>query len=56
MSASTAATYIFITPTYTTTIVSLKPCALDAKFQHFIQRFNKYFRYFADTTERGDRE
>jgi hypothetical protein len=34
--ASTAATYIFIAPTYTSTIITLEPCALNAEFQHFI--------------------
>jgi hypothetical protein len=38
---STAATYIFTAPTYTTTIITLEPCALNAKFQHFILRLNK---------------
>ncbi len=40
LSASTA-TYIFIAPTCRTTIISLKPCALNAEFQHFMLRFNK---------------
>jgi hypothetical protein len=40
-SASSAATYIFSAPTCTTTIITLKPRALDAEFQHFILRFNK---------------
>ncbi len=61
MSASTAATYVFTDPNFTTTIISLGPRALNVEFQHFrlscsflywhlIQCF-----YFADTTERGDR-
>ncbi len=33
--------YIFAALTYTTTIISLEPCALDAEFQHFILNFNK---------------
>jgi hypothetical protein len=33
--------YIFTAPTCTTTIITLKPCALNAKFQYFILRFNK---------------
>jgi hypothetical protein len=34
--------YIFTAPNCTTTtIISLKPCALDAELQHFILRFNK---------------
>ncbi len=41
LSAFTAFTYIFTAPTCTTTIISLKPCALNADFQHFILRFNK---------------
>jgi hypothetical protein len=39
----------------TTTIITLKPCALNAKFQHFTSRDLIKFPYFADTTERGDR-
>jgi hypothetical protein len=43
-SASTAATNIFIAPTCTNTIITLDPSyALNAKFQHFIPRFNKIF-------------
>jgi hypothetical protein len=34
-------TYIFTALTCTTTIISLKPCAWNAEFQHFIMRFNK---------------
>jgi hypothetical protein len=41
LSAFSAARYIFTAPTCTTTIISLEPCALNAKFQHFILRFNK---------------
>jgi hypothetical protein len=41
LSASTAFIYIFIVPTYTTTIITLKPCALNVEFQHFILKFNK---------------
>ncbi len=41
MSDSTAATYIFTSPTCTATIIPLQPCALNAEFQHFILRFNK---------------
>ncbi len=33
--------YIFTTPTCATTIITLKPCALNAEFEHFILRFNK---------------
>ncbi len=42
----------------TTTIKSLEPCSLNAKFQHFIPRFNKISLLcnFADFTQRGDRE
>ncbi len=39
----TAATYIFTAPTCTTTIITLKPCSLNAEFQYFIARFNKNF-------------
>jgi hypothetical protein len=39
--ASTAATHIVTAPTYTTTIISVEPCAWNAEFQHFILRFNK---------------
>jgi len=41
-SASSAATYVFTVPTCTTTIITLEPCALNAEFQHFILRFNKF--------------
>jgi hypothetical protein len=37
-SAFTAATYIFLAPTYTATIITLEPCPLNAEFQHFILR------------------
>jgi hypothetical protein len=37
----TIATYIFTAPTCTTTIITLKPCALNAEFKHFILKFNK---------------
>ncbi len=49
--------YFHYAPTYTTTIITLEPCALNAEFQHFIL---KIFHYFADITERealgGERE
>jgi hypothetical protein len=38
-------------PTCEANIISLEPCALNADFQHFIPRSNK-FPYFMDTTER----
>jgi hypothetical protein len=38
-------------PTCEANIISLEPCALNADFQHFIPRSNK-FSYFMDTTER----
>jgi hypothetical protein len=41
LSASTAATYIFIAPTCTTIIITLEPYALNDEIQHFIVRFNK---------------
>jgi hypothetical protein len=31
-----AAAYIFTAPTCTTTIITLKPCASNTEFQHFI--------------------
>jgi hypothetical protein len=34
-------TYIFTVPICTITLISLKPCALIAEFQHFILKFNK---------------
>jgi hypothetical protein len=37
LSASTAATYIFVAPTYTATIITLEPCALTAEFQTRVQ-------------------
>ncbi len=43
-SSTAAATYIFTAPTTCTiTIITLEPCALNAKFQHFIMRFSKKF-------------
>jgi hypothetical protein len=41
LSASTAATYIFIAPTSKTTIIPLESCTLNAGFQHLILRFNQ---------------
>jgi hypothetical protein len=55
LSASTASTYISTAPTCTTTIITLKLCALNAEFQHFILIFFLKIPYFADTTEREDR-
>ncbi len=52
MSASIAATYIFIAPTYTTTIINLEPYALNAETQHFIHRFNQISALYV-YTERG---
>jgi hypothetical protein len=34
--SSPVATYIFVASTCATTIITLEPCALNAKFQHFI--------------------
>ncbi len=48
---STDTTYIFTAPTSTTTIITLKPSALNAEFQY--ENLIK-FPYFVDTTERGD--
>jgi len=53
LSASTAATYIFTALNCTTTVTSRKPRALNAKFQHFVVRFNKMF-LLCYTIERGD--
>ncbi len=44
------ATYNFIAPTYTTTMIPLKPCALNVEFQHFILNLDKNF---TNTIERG---
>jgi hypothetical protein len=55
LSASTTATYILTARICRTAIVTLKPCALNPEFQHFILRFDKKFPYFVNTTERGDR-
>jgi hypothetical protein len=61
LSASTAATYVFITLTCTTTIISLEPCALDAEFQHLVLSCSISYwdlikcPYFDDTTERAYR-
>jgi hypothetical protein len=41
LNAFTTATYIFIAPTCTTTIITLEPYALNVEFQHFIPIFNK---------------
>jgi len=51
---STGVTYIFTAPTCTTIIITLKPCAFDAEFQHFILRLNKISLLWGHT-ERGDR-
>jgi len=39
------ATYIFTAPTYTTTIITLEPCALNAEFQHFILKISLLCKY-----------
>jgi hypothetical protein len=44
-SASIVATYNFTTTTCTTIIISLEPCALNARFQHFIPKFNNFFLF-----------
>jgi hypothetical protein len=49
LSTSTAATYIFTAPTCRITIVTFKPCALNAYYDLI------KFHYYVDTTERGDR-
>jgi hypothetical protein len=40
LGAPTAATYIFTSLTFTPTIISLKPCALNVEFQHFVASCN----------------
>jgi hypothetical protein len=35
--------YIFAVPTCTTTIITFQPCALNAKFQHFILKIFSLF-------------
>jgi len=40
-SNAAAAAYVVTAPTYTTIIITLEPCALNAEFRHFILRFNK---------------
>ncbi len=62
LSASTAATYIFTARNCTTSIISLEPRALTAESQQFTLSCSISYwdlikcLYFADTTERGDRE
>jgi hypothetical protein len=34
--------FFFTAPTCTSTIITLEPCALNAEFQHFILRYNKF--------------
>jgi hypothetical protein len=61
LSSSTAATYIFTGLICKTIIISLEPCALNAKSEHFVLRCRISYwdlikcPYFADTTQRGDR-
>ncbi len=52
LNASITAKYIFTTLTCTTIIITFKPCALDAKFQHFILRYQK-FHYFVIPQKEG---
>jgi hypothetical protein len=53
LSASTAATYIFIAPACTTALITLEPCALNAEFRHFVLRFNKISLLFGYHWKRG---
>jgi hypothetical protein len=53
LSVSTVATYIFTGPLCTTTIITLKPCALNVEFHHFILRFNKISLLCAHHWKRG---
>ncbi len=39
----TSSAYIFAIPICTTTIITFQPCALNAKFQHFILKNNVFF-------------
>ncbi len=41
LNSSITIVYIFIVPTYTTTKITLEPCVMNVKIQHFILRFNK---------------
>jgi hypothetical protein len=43
LSPSTAAPHIFTAPDCTTSVTSRKPRGINAKFQHFVLRFNKLF-------------
>jgi hypothetical protein len=54
LSVYTAVTYIFTTPTCTTTVITLEPCALNAEFQHFILKFNNFITLQIPLRE-GDR-
>ncbi len=46
-------TYIFIAPTYRTTMIPLKPCELNVEFQHFVLSFFFLNLHFTNTIERG---
>jgi hypothetical protein len=46
--------YIYAS-TCTTTMITLEPCALDAEFQQFILRFNKFSLLWGYHSNRGDR-
>jgi len=52
LNTSIVVTNIFIIHTYTTTIITLKPYALNVKFWHFIPIFNK-ISSFMDTLKEG---
>jgi hypothetical protein len=41
LSASPPPTYVFIAPTCTITIITFKPCALNAEFHHYILSCHK---------------
>jgi hypothetical protein len=47
-------TYIFTILTYTSTIITLKPYALNAKIHHFILKFNQK-NLFCEYLEKKDK-
>jgi hypothetical protein len=53
MNAFSVVTYVFTTPTYTTTIKTPKPYALNVEFQHFIPKFNKISLLCKPHSKRG---
>ncbi len=43
LNASISATYIFTAPTCTTTLITLKPCALNAEIYSYLYNYYNYF-------------